>query len=177
MDCRSPWPQHQPLERPDFENTPMSVTIGSHAPAFKLPARPGHEVDVGNVIGHQKVVLLFIPLAFSPVCTTEFCTFRDDWSNWSKLGCAVFGISVDSPFVTDKFKQELAIPFDILSDFNKEVSRTYGALYENLMGLKGVGKRAAFVINAAGKVVYVKVNDEAGQQVDFAAIQSAVESC
>ena len=177
MDCRPPWPQHQPLERPDFENTPMSVTIGSHAPAFKLPARPGHEIDVGNVIGHQKVVLLFMPLAFSPVCTTEFCTFRDDWSNWSKLGCAVYGISVDSPFVTDKFKQELSIPFDILSDFNKEVSRTYGALYENLMGLKGVGKRAAFVINAAGKVVYAKVNDEAGQQVDFAAIQSAVESC
>jgi hypothetical protein len=73
--------------------------------------------------------------------------------------------------------EELSIPFDILSDFNKEVSRTYGALFENLMGLKGVGKRAAFVIDASGKVVYAKVNEEAGQQVDFAAIQKAVESC
>jgi peroxiredoxin len=105
------------------------------------------------------------------------CTFRDDWQKWSSLGCAVFGICVDSPFVTDKFKQELSIPFDILSDFNKEVSRTYGALFENLMGLKGVGKRAAFVVDAHGKVVYAKVNEEAGQQVDFAAIQKAVESC
>jgi len=155
----------------------MSVTIGSNAPAFKLPSRPGHEVDLSTVFGKQKVVLLFFPLAFSSVCSTEMCTFRDDWQKWSSLGCAVFGICVDSPFVTDKFKQELSIPFDILSDFNKEVSRTYGALFENLMGLKGVGKRAAFVVDAHGKVVYAKVNDEAGQQVDFDAIQKAVESC
>ncbi|MFM7798324.1 MAG: redoxin domain-containing protein [Planctomycetota bacterium] len=155
----------------------MSVTVGSAAPAFKLASHPGHEVDISTVIGHRKVVLLFFPLAFSSVCTTEMCTFRDDWQQWKGLGCDVFGISVDSPFVTDKFRQDLSIPFEILSDFNKDVSRSYGALYENLMGLKGVGKRAAFVIDATGKVVYAKVNDEAGHQVDFAAIRKAVESC
>lgn len=155
----------------------MSVTVGSNAPVFKLASRPGHEVDLSQVIGRQKVVLLFFPLAFSSVCTAEMCAIRDDWQRWSKLGCAIFGISVDSPFVTDKFRQDLSVPFEVLSDFNKEVSRTYGALFENLMGLKGVGKRAAFVIDAAGKVVYAKVNEEAGQQVDFAAIQKAVESC
>ena len=155
----------------------MSVHVGSAAPAFKLPSRPGHVVDLGTVIGTRKTVLLFFPLAFSSVCTTEMCTFRDDWQKWSSLGCAVFGISVDSPFVTDKFRQDLAIPFDILSDFNKDVSRQYGALYEDLMGLKGVGKRAAFVIDASGKVVYAQVNAEAGQQVDFDAIRKAVESC
>jgi glutaredoxin-dependent peroxiredoxin len=155
----------------------MSVTVGQSAPAFKLPSRPGHEVDLATVLGSRKTVLLFFPLAFSSVCTTEMCTFRDDWSRWSSLGCAVFGICVDSPFVTDKFRQELSVPFDILSDFNKDVSRRYGALYEDLMGLKGVGKRAAFVIDASGKVVYAKVNAEAGQQVDFDAIRKAVESC
>ena len=155
----------------------MSVTTGSRAPAFKLPSKPGHEVDVGAAIGKQKVVLLFFPLAFSSVCTTEMCTFRDDWQRWSSLGCAVYGICVDSPFVTDKFRQELHVPFEILSDFNKDVSRQYGALYEDLMGLKGVGKRAAFVIDASGKVVYAQVNAEAGQQVDFDAIRKAVESC
>jgi peroxiredoxin len=155
----------------------MSVSVGSAAPAFKLPARPGHVVDLSTVIGSRKVVLLFFPLAFSPVCTTEMCTFRDDWSRWSSLGCAVFGICVDSPFVTDKFRQELGVPFDILSDFNKDVSRQYGALFEDLMGLKGVGKRAAFVIDAKGKVAYAAVNAEPGQQVDFDAIRKAVESC
>ena len=155
----------------------MSVAVGTKAPAFTLPSKPGNPVDLSQTLGHQKTVILFFPLAFSPVCQAEMCTFRDDWQKWSSLGCAVFGICVDSPFVTDKFKQELSIPFDILSDFNKEVSRTYGALFENLMGLKGVGKRAAFVVDAHGKVVYAKVNEEAGQQVDFAAIQKAVESC
>ena len=155
----------------------MSVHLGSAAPAFKLPSRPGHVVDLGAVFGTRKTVLLFFPLAYSSVCTTEMCTFRDDWQKWSSLGCAVFGISVDSPFVTDKFRQDLGIPFDILSDFNKDVSRQYGALYEDLMGLKGVGKRAAFVVDASGKVVYAQVNAEAGQQVDFDAIRKAVESC
>lgn len=155
----------------------MSVTVGSNAPVFKLAAKPGHEVDLSQVIGKRKVVLLFFPLAYSSVCTAQMCSMRDDWQRWSALGCAVYGISVDSPFVTDKFRQDLSVPFEILSDFNKEVSRTYGALFENLMGLKGVGKRAAFVIDASGKVVYAKVNEEAGQPVDFAAIQKAVESC
>ncbi len=155
----------------------MSVIVGSKAPSFKLPAKPGQVVDVGAKLGHEKVVLLFFPLAFSSVCTTEMCTLRDDWSKWTALGCTIYAISVDSPFVTDKFRQELGIPFDVLSDFNKDVSRTYGALFEELMGLKGVGKRAAFVIDASGKVVYAKVNEEAGQQVDFAAIEEAVRSC
>jgi peroxiredoxin len=105
------------------------------------------------------------------------CTFRDDWSKWSSLGCTVYGISVDSPFVTAKFKEELKLPFELLSDFNKDVSRTYGALFEDLMGLRGVSKRAAFVIDASGKVVYAKVNAEAGQQVDFDAIKQAVAAC
>lgn len=155
----------------------MSVTVGQTAPVFKLPSRPGHEVDLAAVIGSRKTVLLFFPLAFSSVCTTEMCTFRDDWSKWSSLGCTVYGISVDSPFVTAKFKEELKLPFELLSDFNKDVSRTYGALFEDLMGLRGVSKRAAFVIDASGKVVYAKVNAEAGQQVDFDAIKQAVAAC
>ena len=155
----------------------MSLAVGSKAPAFTLPSKPGNPVDLSAHLGKRKTVLLFFPLAFSPVCQAEMCTFRDDWSKWSSLGCTVYGISVDSPFVTAKFKEELKLPFELLSDFNKDVSRTYGALFEDLMGLRGVGKRAAFVIDASGKVVYAKVNAEAGQQVDFDAIKQAVAAC
>lgn len=155
----------------------MSVAIGSKAPPFKLPSKPGTEVDVGALFGKEKVVLLFFPLAYSSVCTAEMCHFRDNWGQWGSVGAKVFGISVDSPFVTDKFRQDLSIPFDVLSDFNKDVSRTYGALYEDLMGLKGVGKRAAFVVDASGVVRYAKVNDQAKDQVDFDAIRQAVASC
>ncbi|MHC4413827.1 MAG: redoxin domain-containing protein [Planctomycetota bacterium] len=153
----------------------MAVQKGSPAPAFKLPCRPGEEVDVGACLGREKVVLLFFPLAFSPVCTEEMCHFRDHWGQWSSLDAKVFGISVDSPFVTEKFRAEMNIPFPILSDFNKEVAARYGALHEDLKGLKGVAKRAAFVIGPEGKVAYVWVSEDPRVQVPFAEVRSAVE--
>jgi len=155
----------------------MSLTIGSNAPTFTLPSQPGTPVDLAAVIGHEKVVLLFIPLAFSPVCTVEMCHFRDNWNQWSALGCKVFAVSVDSPFVVAKFCELERIPFAVLSDFNKDVSRSYGALHEDLMGLKGVSKRSAFVIDAKGTVKYAWVSEDPRVQVDFAAIESAVKAC
>src|SRR5690606_40071429 len=100
-----------PANRKEF---PMPVAKGDPAPAFKLAAAPGEEVDLSQKIGREKVVLLFFPLAFSSVCTKEMCTMRDDWSGWENLGANVYGVSIDSPFVTQKFRQELNIPFPIL---------------------------------------------------------------
>ncbi len=155
----------------------MSMSIGSHASAFTLPSQPGTPVDVGAIIGKEKVVLLFIPLAFSPVCTVEMCHFRDHWSDWTRLGCKVFAVSVDSPFTVAKFREIERIPFPVLSDFNKDVSRLYGSLHEDLKGLKGVSKRSVFVIDASGTVKYAWVSEDPGVQVDFAAIESAVKAC
>ena len=152
----------------------MSLTVGTAAPRFKLPHKPGEEDDVGALIGKEKVVLLFFPLAFSSVCTEEMCHFRDDWSDWQSLGCSVFGISIDSPFVTDKFRTELRIPFPILSDFNKTVSASYDALHAELLGMKGVTKRAAVVIGSDGKVSYAWEAEIPKTQVDFAALRAAV---
>ena len=111
----------------------MLISVGSKAPAFALPCQPGQVVDLATVIGHEKVVLLFFPLAFSPVCTQEMCHFRDAWSKLSAMNCKIFGVSVDSPFVVAKFREMENIPFPLLSDFNKDVARTYGALHEDLM--------------------------------------------
>ncbi len=155
----------------------MSLTVGSKAPAFTLPSQPGHPVDIGAHIGNEKFVLLFIPLAFSPVCTAEMCHFRDHWNHWTSLGCKVFAVSVDSPFAVAKFRDLEKIPFPVLSDFNKDVSRLYGALHEDLMGLKGVSKRSAFVIDAKGVVKYGWVSEDPRVQVDFAAIEVAVKAC
>lgn len=152
----------------------MSVRKGDTAPAFELPEKPGQTVDLASVIGREPVVLLFFPLAFSPVCTDEMCAFRDDWQRWEQLGAKVFGVSVDSPFVTAKFREETNIPFPVLSDFNKDVARQYDVLHEDFKGLKGIAKRSAFVIGPDGSVVYDWVSEDPTVQVDFEAIASAV---
>ena len=153
----------------------MPVKKGDRAIEFKLPAKPRDEVDLSQYIGREKIVLLFFPLAFSSVCTAEMCTMRDDWKQFENLGAKVFGISVDSPFVTDKFRQSENIPFPILSDFNKEVSRKYGVLHDDLMGLKGVSKRSAFVIDNDGTVKYAWVTDDPKVQPDYEAIKAALK--
>jgi peroxiredoxin len=151
----------------------MAIKTGDTAPAITLPVRPKEMVEVP--IGQEKVVLLFFPLAFSPVCTDEMCQMRDSWSEWEALDARVLGISVDSPFVTDRFRTEEKIPFDLLSDFNKDVSSTYGVLHEDLIGLKGVAKRSAFVINADGKVAYAWVTDDPRVQVPFDEVKAALK--
>lgn len=160
-----------------YNASAVSVSVGSKAPAFSLPARPGSVEDLSRVIGAEKVVLLFFPFAFSSVCTAEMCHLRDEWSKWSALGCRIYGISIDSPWTNAKFAELERVPFPILSDFNKDVSRTYGVLLDDLMGFKGVATRAAFVVDAGGIVRYAKVNDSPKEQVDFAAIERAVRSC
>jgi peroxiredoxin len=155
----------------------MTVQIREKAPTFSLPEAPGQMVDIATEIGDGPVVLLFFPLAFSSVCTTEFCTVRDDWSGWADLGAKVFGISVDSPFVAQKFREDENLPCPLLSDFNKEVCASYGALHEDLMGLKGVAKRSAFVIDRDGMITYAWVSEDPGNMVDFPAIKAAVEAC
>jgi len=154
----------------------MSVEKGDLAPGFTLAEAPGKTVDVGGLIGRQKVVLLFIPLAFSPTCTTEMDTFRSRWSEFEGLDARVFAISVDSPFVTSKFRQEEEIPFPVLSDFNRAVSERYGVLYDELLGLEGVSKRAVIVIGEDGRVAYRWVSEDPGVEPDYDAVRSAIRS-
>jgi len=153
-----------------------ALSVGQKAPAFTLPSKPGTPVDVGALYGQQPVVLLFMPLAFSGVCTTEVCTLRDGWSKWGGLGAQVFGITVDSPFATEKFRDTERIPFPILSDFNKSVSKSFGVLHEDLMGLHGVSKRSVFVIGRDGTVMYAWVTENPGVQIPFDDVMRALES-
>ena len=151
----------------------MPVHKGDAAPPVKLPVKLGEDIEAP--IGREKVVLLFFPFAFSPVCTDEMCHMRDTWTDWESLGARVLGISADSPFVTARFQSEENIPFPLLSDFNKQVASSYGVLHEDLKGLKGVAKRAAFVIDADGKVAYDWITDDPRVQVPFDEIKKAVQ--
>ena len=152
----------------------MSIILGQQAPNFTLRDTEKNEVSLSQYAG-KKVVLVFFPLAFTGVCTTELCSLRDSIATYNQLNAEVIGISVDSLFTLDKFKQEQSLNFTLLSDFNKEVSTAYGCLYENfVLDMKGVSKRSAFVIDAQGAVQYAEVLESAGDLPNFEAIQACL---
>jgi glutaredoxin-dependent peroxiredoxin len=129
----------------------MALQIGDQAPDFTLINTEKKPVSLADYKG-KNVVILFFPMAFTSVCTAELCQTRDDIAYYSGLNAEVLGISVDSPFTLEKFKEDQQLPFHLLSDFNKSTSRAYGSIYENwILGLDGVSKRSAFVIDSTGK--------------------------
>ncbi|MBX7245260.1 MAG: redoxin domain-containing protein [Candidatus Sumerlaeaceae bacterium] len=155
----------------------MAITVGQEAPDFEIPLAGAKEkFKLSDYRGKQPVVLLFFPLAWTGVCTEEVCMVRDGLDKYSGLSAKVVGISVDSPFALDKFKAEQKLNFDLASDFNRDVCTAYGAKYDELIGLKGVAKRSAFVISKDGKVLYAQVNDNAKELPDFRKVLEAVKT-
>jgi peroxiredoxin len=153
----------------------MSLKIGDQAPDFTLVSSDLKEVSLKDFAG-KKVIIHFFPLAFTGVCTTQLCTMRDNFGFYEGLGAQVLGISIDSPFTLAKFKEENSYQFPLLSDFNKEVSQTYGAFYDEFVfNLKGVAKRAAFVIDENQKIIYAEVLENAGDLPNFKAIDDIVK--
>lgn len=153
----------------------MAIQIGQPAPQFTLFSSELKEVSLSDFAG-QKVIIHFFPMAFTGTCTTQLCTMRDNFSFYQGLNAQVLGISVDSPFTLAKYKEENQYQFPLLSDFNKEVSEAYGAIYEEFkFGLKGVSKRAAFVVDEDQQIIYAEVLESAGDLPDFAAIDAQIK--
>ena len=154
----------------------MSLQVGDKAPDFKLFSSALKEVSLSEYKG-KKLVVHFFPMAFTGTCTTQLCTMRDDFGYYEGMNAAVVGVSVDSPFTLAKFKEDQSYQFPLLSDFNKEVSQAYGAFYDEFaFNLKGVSKRAAFVINEEGIITYAEILESAGDLPDFEAIKQALIS-
>lgn len=152
----------------------MTLKKGDKAPLFSLKNSEGEDVNLADSIGKKNVVLLFFPLAFSSVCTDELCHVRDNIKNFESLDAEVLGISVDSFFALKAFKKEQNLNFHLLSDFNKNVSEEYGALYDDFYGMAGVSKRSAFVIGKDGDIKYAEVLEKASEIPDFSKIQAAL---
>lgn len=153
----------------------MSAEVGQPAPHFELTASTGDAVSLEEYFGRGPTVLLFVPLAFTPVCTNELRIIRDDYESYTGAGARVLGASVDSRHTLKVWSDQLKLPFQLLSDFNKETAADYGALYEELGGLRGVAKRAAFVIDKDGIVRFCWVSEDASVLPPFDEIKAAVE--
>lgn len=156
----------------------MAAELNRKAPDFTTKACDGEKIEdftLSRELGKENIVLAFFPLAFSPVCTTEMCSFRDSLAQFNSLKARVYGISVDSPFTLNAFIKANDLKFKLMTDFNREISRAYGVLHEELMGLKGVSKRSVFVIDKNGLVRYRWVSDDPRQLPDLGAIRQALE--
>ena len=148
---------------------------GLPAPQFTLISDSLKEVSLVDFKG-KKVILHFFPFAFTNICTTQLCNMRDNFGYYDGQNAIILGISVDSPFTLAKFREENEYQFQLLSDFNKEVSKAYGAIYDTFaFGLKEVSKRAAFVIDEEQNILYAEVLESAGDLPDFEAITAAVK--
>jgi peroxiredoxin len=144
----------------------MAAMVGSKAPDFALMNDKREEVTLSSQKGHP-VVLAFFPAAFTGVCTKELCTFRDSMAKLNAAKAAVYGISVDTSFSLAAFKKEQNLNFPLLSDFNKEVIQAYGVFNPDMIGLKGIAKRATFVIDKDGVVQHAEVLEDARNEPNY----------
>ncbi len=152
----------------------MTIQQGQAAPDFSLYNTEKNKVSLADYKG-KNVLILFFPQAFTGVCTNELCSVRDTLDTYSNLHAEVVGISVDSLFTLAKFKEDQNYNFPLLSDFNKEVSQAYGAFYDEFVfDMKGVARRAAFVVDKQGIVQYAEVLESAGDLPNFEAIKATL---
>src|SRR5262245_18277287 len=153
----------------------MSVDVGSQAPDFTLVNDDRQPVTLSQLRG-RPVVLAFFPAAFSSVCQKELCTFRDSMARLNEAKAQVYGVSVDTFFTLKAFHDAQKLTFPLLSDFNKEVIRQYGVFNPDMIGLKGIAKRAVFVIDKDGVLRHKEVLDDARNEPNYDAVFASLNA-
>jgi len=149
------------------------------APDFTAPLANGdiEEFTLSEELDDGPVVLAFFPGAFTSVCTTEMCTFEDQLSDFEGVGVDVYGISVDSPFTQNEFRDQNDLSFGLISDIEKELIDAYDVRMDfDDLGVYGVAKRAVFVVDEGGEVVYEWVSDDPGVEPDYDEVAAAAEA-
>jgi len=160
----------------------MSIKVGDKAPDFTLVTK-GPEgpqlVKLSELIGSSNLVLLFAPMAFTSVCTTEFCDISAGIKEYEALDAKVLGISGDNPFAQAAWAEKEGITIPLLSDYEHAVAKAYGVAYDQFLPeanliMGGVAKRSAFVIDKSGTVRYAEVQNHPKDLPDFAAVKETL---
>ena len=162
----------------------MTINVGDQAPDFTLVTKTAEGpklVTLNDEIGSANLVLLFVPMAFTGVCTKEFCDISAGLADYEALDAKVFGISGDNPFAQAAWAEKEGITIPLLSDYEHEVAKAYGVAYDQFLPsanliMGGVAKRSAFVIDKAGVVQYAEVQDHPKDLPDFGAVKAALRS-
>ena len=158
----------------------MALSVGTQAPDFELTTlgENGPEVvKLSEKTGERNMVLLFVPMAFTGVCTEEFCSVTSELSEYSDLNATVYGISGDNPFAQANWAEKEGIGITLLSDYAHTVAEDYGIAYDAFLPEKnlhmgGVPKRSALIVDKDGVIQYAESNDNPGELPNFDAIKA-----
>jgi peroxiredoxin len=155
----------------------MPIAVGTNAPDFSLKSKNAAgitDVKLSANAGKKNTVILFFPLAFTGVCTTEMCDITAGLSAYSGLNADVIAISVDSPFAQEAWANQHKIGITIASDLNKKTAADYGVLLPDLGGFGAVSARAAFVVDKAGVVQYSEQTATVKDLPNFTAVKEVL---
>lgn len=158
----------------------MALSIGTLAPDFTLSSKSTtglKRISLSQHRGRSNVLLLFVPLAFTEVCSQELCDVTQGLAAYSSLNAVVYGVSGDSPFAQEAWAQKNQIGIPLLSDYDHTVARAYGIAVDNFLadlglGISGVAKRSAFLIDRQGIIQYAESSDDPKKLPDFTKIQA-----
>lgn len=156
------------------------VDVGDSAPEFTAPLANG---DVGESftlserLEEAPLVLAFFPAAFSSVCTGEMATFQDRLADFEDAGAAIYGVSIDTPFALNEFREQNGLHYDFISDVDKELIDAYDVSMDfDELGVNGVAKRAVFVVDGDGEVTYAWTSDDPGVEPDYDEVEEAASA-
>ena len=162
----------------------MSIKVGDKAVDFTLVTKTtaGPKlVTLSEHIGKSNILLLFVPMAFTGTCTTEFCDISNGIAEYDALDAKVIGISGDNPFAQAAWAEKEGITIPLLSDYEHHVAQAYGVAYEKFLPeanliMGGVAKRSAFLIDKSGTIAYAEVQEHPKDLPDFDAIKATLTS-
>jgi len=158
----------------------MPLTVGTKAPDFTLSTKTADgpkQIKLRDNFGKRNTLLLFFPMAFTGTCTMEMCEVSAGLNAYTDLNATVYGISGDNPFAQEAWAQKEKITVPLLSDYDHLVAREYGVMYDSFLpqmnlGMSGVPKRSAFVIDKNGVIQFAESNDDARQLPNFEKIKA-----
>jgi peroxiredoxin len=153
----------------------MALKAGDKAPDFELTTKAADgpkKLRLSGNFGKKNTVLLFFPMAFTGVCTKEMCEVSQGLNAYVGLNADVWGISGDNPFAQAAWAEKEKISVPLLADYDHKVAQAYGVAYESFLpqknlGMAGVAKRSAFVIDKQGVIRYAESNDDPAHLPDF----------
>ena len=158
-----------------MQEGPLELTEGGVAPDFEMKDKHGQTKKLSDLRGKAAVVVYFYPQDFTPGCTTEANEFTRDYEKFKGAGIEIVGVSPDDEVSHDKFRQNMGIPYPLVSDTKNEVSKKYGVYgLKKFMGREYTGvNRTTFLVDKTGKIVktFKKVKSAGHSQEVFQALR------